>query len=69
MESLNGRFGRSAIRHLHKAKAAGLARVAIRNNIDLVHCTIGLEELAQVMIRHTKPKVPDKDIHAQILSN
>ena len=62
-------FGRLALRHFHKAKAAGLTRVAIRNNIDLVHCTIGLEELAQVTIRHTKPKVPDKDIHAHILSN
>ena len=43
----------------------------VRNtsNIDLVHCTIGLEELAKVMIRHTKPKIPDKDIHAHILLN
>ena len=62
-------FGRLALRHFHKAKAAGLTRVAIRNNIDLVHRPILLKELAQVMIRRTKPKIPDKDIHAHILSN
>ena len=69
LESLNGRFGGSAIRHLHKAKASGATGIAVRDDIDLVHRTIELEELTKVKIRRTKRKVPDKDIHATILYN
>jgi hypothetical protein len=69
LESLNSRFGRRAIRHFDKAKAAGLPRVPVRNNIDRVHRPILLKELAEVIICRTKRKVPDKDIHAKILDN
>jgi hypothetical protein len=67
LEPLNGRFGGSAVRHLYKAEAPGTAGVTVSNNIDLVHRTIRLEELAQVMISDTKSKVAYKDIHAKVL--
>ena len=46
LEPLNGRFG-CAVGHLHKAKAPGATGVTVSNNIDLVHHTIRLEELAR----------------------
>jgi len=46
-----------AVRHLHEAEATGLAGVTISNNTDLVHSTIRLEELAEVIIRHTVRKI------------
>src|SRR4029450_8834174 len=67
LEPLNGRFGRSAVGHLHKAKAPGATGVTVSNNIDLVHRTIRLEELAKGMIRGTKSKIAYKDIHAKVL--
>jgi len=67
LEPLNGRFGCCAVGHLHKTKAPGATGVAISNNIDLVHHTIRLEELAKVMISGTKSKVTYKDIHAKVL--
>src|SRR5262247_4636616 len=67
LEPLNGRFGCSAVGHLHKAKAPGATGVTVSNNIDLVHRTIGLEELAKVMISGTKSKVTYKNIHAKVL--
>jgi hypothetical protein len=67
LEPLNGRFGGSAIGHLHKAKAPGATGVTVSNDIDLVHHTIRLEELAKVMISGTKSQVPYKDIHAKVL--
>jgi predicted regulator of Ras-like GTPase activity (Roadblock/LC7/MglB family) len=67
LEPLNGLFGCSAVGHLHKAKAPGATGVTVSNNIDLIHHTIRLEELAKVMISGTKSKVTYKDIHAEIL--
>ena len=67
LEPLNGRFGGSAVGHLDEAKPPGLAGVTIGNDIDRVHVTIRLEELAKVMISGTKSKVPYKDIHATVL--
>jgi hypothetical protein len=67
LEPLNGRFGCSAVGHLHKAKAPGATGVTVSNNIDLVHHTIRLEELAKVMISGTKSKVTYKNIHAKVL--
>src|SRR4030095_2529375 len=67
LEPLNGRFCCSAVGHLHKAKAPGATGVTVSNNIDLVHRTIRLEELAKVMISGTKSKVAYKDIHAKVL--
>ena len=46
-----------------------LIKIAVSNDIDLVHSTILLEELAEVIIRRTKRKVTYKDIHAKILYN
>ncbi len=67
LEPLNSRLGGSAVGHLHKAKAPGATGVTVSNDIDLVHHTIRLEELAKVMISGTKSKVTYKDIHAKIL--
>jgi hypothetical protein len=67
IESLNSGFSRLALGHLDKPKAFRAARVTVGNHIDLVHGTILLEELAEVMIRCTKRKVAYKDIHAKIL--
>jgi hypothetical protein len=67
LEPLNRRFGCSAVGHLHKAKASGATGVTVGNDIDLVHRTIRLEELAKVMISGTKSKVAYKDIHAKVL--
>src|SRR6266571_4238279 len=65
VEPLDGRFGRLALGHLHKAKAFGAPGVTVGNDIDLVHSAIRLKELAKGMIRGTKRKVSDKDIHAK----
>src|SRR5262245_65243543 len=67
LEPLNSRFGCSAVGHLYKAKAPGATGVTVSNNIDLVHHTIRLEELAKVMISGTKSKVTYKNIHAKVL--
>jgi len=65
VEPLNGGFGGCTIGHLDKPKAFGAARVTVGNHIDLVHNSILLKELAEVMIRRIKRKVPYKDIHAK----
>jgi hypothetical protein len=67
VEALDGSFGCLGLRHLHEPEAFGAPRVTVGNDVDLVHRTIGLEELAQVVIRRTKRKVPNKDIHAKVL--
>jgi hypothetical protein len=67
VEPLDGGFGRRAVGHLDKSKAFGTASVTVGNDIDLVHSTILLKELAEAMIRCTIRKVPNKDIHAKIL--
>jgi len=67
IEPLDGGFGRRAVGHLDKAKTFGAARVPVGNDVDLVHSTIRLKELAEAMIRCTIRKVPNKDIHAPIL--
>ena len=67
LELGNRRSGGGAIGHLDKAKAFGATGIAVRNNPDLVHRAIRLEELAEVMISRTEGKIADKDIHAGIL--
>src|SRR5438132_8233889 len=67
VEPLDGGFGRLALGHLDKPEAFGAPGVTVGNHIDLVHSTIRLEELAEVIIRRTKCKVTYKDIHAKIL--
>jgi hypothetical protein len=67
LEPLNGGLGSGAVGHLDEAKPTGLAGVPVGNDIDRVHITIRLEELAQVMISGAEGKIADKDIHACIL--
>jgi hypothetical protein len=67
VEPLHGRFGGSHVGHLDKSKAFGATRVTVGNHIDLVHNSILLKELAEVMICCAKRKVPYKDIHAKVL--
>jgi hypothetical protein len=67
LEPLNGGLGSSTVGHLDEAKPTGLAGVPVGNDIDRVHSTIRLEELAKVMISRTEGKVAYKDIHASIL--
>jgi hypothetical protein len=64
---LHGGLRCVAVRHLHEAEAAGLAGVTISNNTDLVHSTIRLEELAEIIIRHTVRKITNINVHASIL--
>src|SRR6266568_2436872 len=59
------RFGRGAIGHLDKAKAFGAAGVAIRDHPDLVHHTIRLEELAEVVVGGAKRQIANKNIHGK----
>ncbi len=54
IESLNSGFGRLALGHFDEPKAFGAPRVTVRHDIDLVHRTIGLEELVQLMLRRGK---------------
>src|SRR5262249_6454130 len=65
LEPLDGSLSRRTVGHLDKAKAFGAASVPVRNDPDVVHHTIGLEELAEGMISGTKCKVTYKDIHAE----
>src|SRR4051794_16805692 len=67
MESGNGGLGSLVVGHLHKRKASGAASVTVHNDMDLVHSTIRLEELAEVMLSRAERKIANKDIHVQIL--
>jgi hypothetical protein len=67
VEPLHGGCGRRTVGHLDKPKAFGAPGVPVGNHIDLVHHSIRLEELAEVMIRCTKRQVAYKNIHAKIL--
>jgi len=69
VEPLDGGFGRYAVGHFDKPEAFGAPGVTVGNHIDLVHSTILLKELAEVMICCTKRKVAYKDIHVQSSSS
>ena len=69
VEPLDGRFGCLALGHFDKPEAFGAPGVTVGNDIDLVHSTILLKELAEVMICRTKCKVAYKDIHVQSSSS
>ena len=69
VEPLDGGFGGRTVMHLDKAKAFGAPGVTVRNYIDLVHNSKLLKELAKVIIRRTKRKVPYKDIHTESSSS
>ena len=57
MESGNGGLGSLVVGHLHKRKASGAASVTVHNDMDLVHSTIRLEELAEVMLSRAERKI------------
>ena len=65
--TLHGGFGGGTVRHLDKAEATGLARVTIRNDINLVHRTIRFEELAKVLSRGIERNIADINVHAKFL--
>jgi hypothetical protein len=68
MQPLNGRVGCAAVRHFHEAKAPRPASVAVNNELDLLHRSIGLKELADIIFRGSKRDIPDINIHAGLLS-
>ena len=51
MEPLNGGLCRTAIRHFDEAKTFGAAGLTVGNETHLVHSTVRLEELAEVMLQ------------------
>src|SRR5262249_33730009 len=67
LEPLNGGLCRTGVRHLHEAKPTGLTGVPVGNDIDRVHSTIRLEELANVMISRAERKITNKNVHVRIL--
>jgi hypothetical protein len=67
VESGNGGLGRLVVGHLHKPKASGTASVTVHDDMDLVHGTIRLEELAEVMLSRAERQIANKDVHVQIL--
>src|SRR6266705_3708000 len=54
-----------AIGHLDKAKAFGAAGLAVRDDSDLVHHAIRLEELAEVMVGGAKRQIANINIHGK----
>ena len=63
LEPLNGRFGRLGLGHLDEPKAFGTARVAVGNDIDLVHRAIRLKKLAEILLSGGIRQIANKDIH------
>jgi hypothetical protein len=67
VESGHSGLGRLVVGHLHKPKASGTASVTVDNDMDPVHSTIRLEQLAQVKFSRAERQIANKDIHVQIL--
>jgi hypothetical protein len=65
LELGNGGSGGGAIGHLDKTKAFGAAGDAIRDNPDLVHHPIRLEELAEVVVGGAKCEIANINIHGK----
>ena len=63
LEPMNGRFGRLALGHLDEPKAFGTTRIAVGNDIDLVHRAIRLKELAEIVLSGAIRQIANKDIH------
>ena len=63
LEPLNGGFGCLGIRHLNKAKPTWTASITVGDEIHLVHNSILLEELAEVMVRSAIRQIANEDIH------
>jgi hypothetical protein len=58
---------RTLVGHVDEAKTPGLAGVTIGNEPDRLYLPIRLEELADILFRRCKRKIPDKNMHASIL--
>lgn len=67
LKSCNGRLGRLAVRHLHKAKTARATGFTIRHNLNLFHLAIRFEELAEILSRGAECKIANKDVHRRFL--
>ena len=62
VEGVNGAFRRMAVRHLDEAKAPRAAGLTVGHDPDRVDAAIGLEELAEVLLRGGKGEVAHKNI-------
>jgi len=67
VESCNSRSGCTALRHVHKPKAARVACLAVGHHIDRVYSTIRLEELTEVLIGRGARQVANKNVHTKVL--
>jgi len=67
LEPLNSGSGCLAVRHLNEAKPTRAASIAVGNEINLVHNSILLKELAEVMVRRTIRQIANKDVHGRFL--
>src|SRR5436305_2026340 len=63
LERLDGGVRRHTVGHLDKAKAFGVAGVAIRNDTDRVHHAIGLKELTQCRDRGGEGQIANINRH------
>jgi hypothetical protein len=63
----NGALSGPLIRHFDETKPAGVPGVAVGHNPNRVYSTIRFEELAEVLLSSSERKIPDKDIHREVL--
>src|SRR5262249_53249869 len=62
LEPLNGGSSRLTVRHLNEAKPTRATRIAVGYEINLVHNSILLKELAEVMVRRTVRQIANKNV-------
>src|SRR5262250_1960064 len=67
LEPLNGSSGCLAVRHLNEAKSTWATSITVGDEIHLVHNSILLEELAEVMVRSAIRQITNKNIHGRFL--
>lgn len=67
LESLNSRFGFTAIRHLNKAETARASGFTVRNDLSLFNDSILFKKLAQVIVRGGEGKIANIDVHVGFL--
>jgi len=65
LEPLNGGSGRLAVGHLNEAKPTWAASIAVGNEIYLVHNSILLKELAEIMVRSAIRQIANENIHGR----
>jgi hypothetical protein len=67
IESLNRRLRGTVVCHVDEAKPPRPAGLAVGNEIHLIHRTIGLKELADIIFRGGKRQIANIDIHGMVL--